>query len=87
MPDQIIELEKRLEEVKNTKNSVVKKQKYEEAAKLRDDEKRLEKELSLAQEKWEEETKLHRELVTEDNVADVISMMTGIRLIKSPRQN
>lgn len=78
VPKQIIELEKKLEEVKETKNTVVKKQKYEEAAKLRDDEKRLEKELAIAQEKWEEETKLHREIVTEDNVADVVSMMTGI---------
>ena len=63
VPDQIIDLEKKLEDVKNTKNSVVKKQKYEEAARLRDDEKRLEKELAIAQEKWEEETKLHREVV------------------------
>uniref|UniRef100_UPI004049E922 ATP-dependent Clp protease ATP-binding subunit n=1 Tax=Gelidibacter sp. TaxID=2018083 RepID=UPI004049E922 len=78
VPKQILELEKQLEEVKETKNSVVKKQKYEEAAKLRDDEKRIEKDLALAQEKWEEETKLHREIVTEDNVADVVSMMTGI---------
>ncbi len=78
VPKQIIELEKKLEEVRETKNSVVKKQKYEEAARLRDDEKRLEKELAVAQEKWEEETKLHRETVTEDNVADVISMMTGV---------
>ncbi|MFD2727717.1 ATP-dependent Clp protease ATP-binding subunit [Hyunsoonleella rubra] len=78
VPQQILELEKRLEQVRETKNSVVKKQKYEEAAKLRDDEKRLEKELSIAQEKWEEETKQHREIVTEDNVADVVSMMTGI---------
>ena len=78
VPKQILELEKKLEEVKETKNTVVKKQKYEEAAKLRDDEKRLEKELSVAQEKWEEETKQHREIVTEDNVADVVSMMTGI---------
>ncbi len=78
VPKQILELEKKLEEVKATKNSVVKKQKYEEAAKLRDDEKRLEKDLAIAQEKWEEETKQHREIVTEDNVADVISMMTGI---------
>ncbi|MCL4138068.1 UNVERIFIED_CONTAM: hypothetical protein GTU68_023228 [Idotea baltica] len=74
----IIELEKQLEAVKETKSSVVKKQKYEEAAKLRDDEKRIEKELSIAQEKWEAETKLHREVVTEDNVADVVSMMTGV---------
>ncbi|GAA4270027.1 ATP-dependent Clp protease ATP-binding subunit [Hyunsoonleella aestuarii] len=78
VPKQILELEKKLEDVKETKNSVVRKQKYEEAAKLRDDEKRLEKELAIAQEKWEEETKQHREIVTEDNVADVVSMMTGI---------
>ena len=78
VPKQILELEKKLEEVKETKNKVVKKQKYEEAAKLRDDEKRLEKDLAIAQEKWEEETKQHREVVTEDNVADVVSMMTGI---------
>ncbi|MEM5564376.1 ATP-dependent Clp protease ATP-binding subunit [Psychroserpens sp. AS72] len=78
VPKQILELEQKLEEVKETKNTVVKKQKYEEAAKLRDDEKRLEKELAIAQEKWEEETKLNREIVSEDNVADVVSMMTGI---------
>ena len=78
VPKQILELEKKLEEVKETKNTVVKKQKYEEAAKLRDDEKRLEKELAVAQEKWEEDTKQHREVVTEDNVADVVSMMTGV---------
>jgi ATP-dependent Clp protease ATP-binding subunit ClpC len=82
VPKQILELEKKLEEVKETKNSVVKKQKYEEAAKLRDDEKQLEKELAIAQEKWEEETKQHREVVTEDNVADVVSMMTGIPVNK-----
>lgn len=55
-----------------------KKQKYEEAAKLRDDEKRIEKDLAISQEKWEEESKLHKETVTEDNVADVVSMMSGI---------
>lgn len=82
VPKQILELEQQLEKVKETKNSVVKKQKYEEAAKLRDDEKRLEKELASAQEKWEEETKQHREVVTDDNVADVISMMTGIPVNK-----
>ncbi len=82
VPKQILQLEKNLEEVKETKNSVVKKQKYEEAAKLRDDEKRLEKELATAQEKWEEETKLHKEIVTEESVADVVSMMTGIPVNK-----
>ncbi|MFC4094831.1 ATP-dependent Clp protease ATP-binding subunit [Euzebyella saccharophila] len=78
VPKQILELEKKLEDVRELKNSVVKKQKYEEAAKLRDDEKRIEKELATAQEKWEEDSKMHKETVSEDNVADVVSMMSGI---------
>ena len=82
VPQQILDLEKQLEEVKIQKNVVVKKQKYEEAARLRDDEKRLEKDLQIAQEQWEEENKLHREVVSEENVADVVSMMTGIPVNK-----
>ena len=82
VPKQILELERQLEEVRELKNSVVKKQKYEEAAKLRDDEKRLEKELNNAQEKWEEESKQQREVVSEENVADVVSMMSGIPVNK-----
>ncbi|GAA4773139.1 MULTISPECIES: ATP-dependent Clp protease ATP-binding subunit [Flavobacterium] len=78
VPKQILDLERQLEEVRELKNSVVKRQKYEEAAKLRDDEKRLEKELAIAQEQWEEDSKNNRIQVTEDNVADVVSMMTGI---------
>jgi ATP-dependent Clp protease ATP-binding subunit ClpC len=78
VPKQILELERQLEEVRENKNSVVKKQKYEEAAKLRDDEKRLEKDLAIAQEQWDEDSKSNRIKVTEDNVADVVSMMTGI---------
>ncbi|WP_396196441.1 ATP-dependent Clp protease ATP-binding subunit [Flavobacterium sp.] len=78
VPKQILELEKQLEEVRELKNTVVKKQKYEEAAKLRDDEKRIEKDLAIAQEQWEEDAKNNKVTVTEDNVADVVSMMTGI---------
>jgi len=78
VPKQVLELEKQLEDVKELKNNVVKSQKYEEAARLRDDEKRLEKELETAQVAWEEQSKLHKETVTEDNVAEVVSMMTGI---------
>lgn len=78
VPKQILELEKQLEEVRELKTSVVKKQKFEEAAKLRDDEKKIEKDLAIAQEKWEEDSKSNRVIVTEDNVADVVSMMTGI---------
>lgn len=78
VPKQILELEKQLEEVRELKNTVVKKQKYEEAAKLRDDEKRIEKDLAIAQEEWEADAKNNKVTVTEDNVADVVSMMTGI---------
>jgi ATP-dependent Clp protease ATP-binding subunit ClpC len=78
VPKKILDLERQLEDIRELKNAVVKKQKYEEAAKLRDDEKRIEKDLAIAQEQWEEEAKSNRILVTEDNVADVVSMMTGI---------
>ncbi len=78
VPKQILDLERQLEDVRELKNTVVKKQKYEEAAKLRDDEKRIEKDLALAQEQWEEDSKNNRIQVTEDNVADVVSMMSGI---------
>lgn len=78
VPQQILDLEKQLEDVKTEKNNVVKKQKYEQAAKLRDDEKKLEKALAEAQEEWHEASKLHKDTVTEENVAEVVSMMTGI---------
>jgi ATP-dependent Clp protease ATP-binding subunit ClpC len=78
VPKQILDLERQLEEVKELKSSVVKRQKYEEAARLRDDEKRIEKDLAIAQEQWEEDSKNNRMEVSEDNVADVVSMMSGI---------
>ena len=88
VPEEIILLEKQLEGIRELKNSVVKKQKYEEAAKLRDDEKRIEKKLLEAQQKWHEESKLNRVKVDEDQIGDVISMMTNIpvsKIIKSER--
>ena len=78
VPKQIVDLEAQLDDVRALKNTVVKKQKYEEAAKLRDDEKRIEAELAEAQKKWDEDSKNNRIEVTEDNVADVVSMMSGI---------
>ncbi len=78
VPKTVLELEKKLEEIREHKNDVVKSQKYEEAAKLRDDEKRTKRNLETAQVDWEEHSKLHKETVTEDNVAEVVSMMTGI---------
>ena len=82
VPKNIVSLEISLEEVRDKKNTVVKKQKYEEAAKLRDDEKRIEKELIQAQEKWQEKLKLHRETVNESDISEVVSMITGIPVNK-----
>jgi len=82
VPQDILDLEAKLEKVRDNKTSAVKLQKYEEAASLRDDEKRVEKDLAIAQERWEEESKNNKITVTEDNVADVVSMMTGIPVNK-----
>jgi ATP-dependent Clp protease ATP-binding subunit ClpC len=78
VPESILKLEERIENIKKEKNMVVKSQKYEEAAQLRDKEKRLLEELEQAKLQWEEETKKRRYTVTEENVAEVIGMMTGI---------
>ena len=78
VPKEILDIEKQIEEVKEQKNQVVRSQKYEEAAKLRDSERKLTEKLEEEKKKWEEKTKLHRETVTEDNVAEVVAMMTGV---------
>ena len=78
VPVEIIQIEKDIENVKEEKNKVVKSQKYEEAARLRDSERQLNEKLESAKNKWEENIKDHREDVTEDDVAEVIGMMTGI---------
>ena len=78
VPEKVVEIENELEQVREQKNTVVKRQKYEEAVKLRDDEKKLEKELLLAQEDWQEEQRQNRETVTENHIADVVAMITGI---------
>tara|TARA_B100000674_G_scaffold57075_1_gene39767 strand:+ start:7380 stop:9947 length:2568 start_codon:yes stop_codon:yes gene_type:complete len=78
VPVEIIQIEKDIESVKEEKNHVVKSQKYEEAARLRDSERQLNEKLDVAKSKWEEEIKDHRETVNEEDVAEVIAMMTGI---------
>lgn len=78
VPQDIVELEKKIEDVKNEKNKVVKSQRFEEAASLRDTEKRLGEELEKAKAQWEEESKHRRYPITEENIAEVVSMMTGI---------
>jgi ATP-dependent Clp protease ATP-binding subunit ClpC len=78
VPEDIVKFEEAIEDVKKEKNRVVKSQKYEEAAQLRDKEKKLIEQLDLAKARWEEKTRTEKYTVTEDNVADVIAMMTGI---------
>ncbi len=78
VPENILKLEEEVEKIKIEKNRVVKSQKYEEAAQLRDREKKLLEQLDNAKAKWEEESKTKRYTVEEDNVAEVIAMMTGI---------
>lgn len=78
VPQNIIDIEEKIENIKDEKNAVVRSQKYEEAARLRDQEKKLLDELEDAKKKWEEESKEHRVTVTEDHVAEVVAMMTGV---------
>jgi len=78
VPEYILSLENKLEEVQKKKQEAVASQQFELAAKYRDDEKHVEGELLKAQEKWQEEMKELRHTVDEEQVADVVSMMTGI---------
>ena len=78
VPKEIIDIEAQIEALKEKKNEVIKSQQYEEAAKLRDDERKLQDQLETEKRKWEEESKIHRVAVTEEDVAEVVSMMCGI---------
>lgn len=82
VPKEIIDIEKKIGEVKEKKNEVIRSQKYEEAAKLRDVERKLNESLESARKEWEEESSKNRQTVTEENVAEVVSMMTGIPVSK-----
>ncbi len=78
VPQHVMDIEKKIDEVKEEKNKAVHSQKYEEAARLRDTERQLFEQLDTAKKAWEEETKTHRETVNESNVAEVVAMMTGV---------
>jgi len=82
VPKEITDIETKISEVKDKKTQVVRSQKYEEAARLRDVEKQLHTNLEEARKKWDDEQKNNKQTVTEDNVAEVVSMMTGIPLQK-----
>jgi ATP-dependent Clp protease ATP-binding subunit ClpC len=82
VPKHIEELEKKIEELKDRKNQAVKNQQYEKAADLRDDESKLVRQLEFAKVEWEEESKTKRYPVNEKDIAEVVSMMTGIPVVK-----
>ena len=82
VPKEITDIENKIVEIKEKKNQVIRSQKYEEAAKLRDVERQLNESLEKERKKWEEECSNNKQTVTEDNVAEVVSMMTGIPLQK-----
>ncbi|MCC6864748.1 MAG: ATP-dependent Clp protease ATP-binding subunit [Ignavibacteria bacterium] len=78
VPENIVALENDIANIKSKKNQVVKNQNFEEAAKLRDEEKHLINDLEQAKLDWEVKSQSIVHNVTEENVADVVSMMTGI---------
>ena len=82
VPKEITDIEKKISEIKEKKNEVIRSQKYEDAAKLRDVERQLNESLEKARKDWEDESSRNKQTVTEDNVAEVVSMMTGIPLQK-----
>ena len=82
VPKELTDIENKIQEIKDKKTQVVKNQKYEEAARLRDLEKQLYQNLESARQTWEEDQKTNRQPVTDENVAEVVSMMTGIPLQK-----
>jgi ATP-dependent Clp protease ATP-binding subunit ClpC len=97
VPQNIVDLENKVQEIKNEKNRVVRSQKYEEAARLRDTEKQLLEQLETAKKAWEEETRTQRFTVDVEDVSQVVAMMSGIpvtriaqaetaRLIKMPEE-
>jgi ATP-dependent Clp protease ATP-binding subunit ClpC len=78
VPKEILDVESQIEALKEQKNEVIKSQQYEKAAELRDNERRLQEELESAKKKWEDDSKTNRVTVTDEHVAEVVSMMCGI---------
>ncbi|MEZ4978999.1 MAG: ATP-dependent Clp protease ATP-binding subunit, partial [Chitinophagales bacterium] len=82
VPKDVLDLEAQIDKIKEEKTQVVKSQRYEEAARLRDTEKKLLEQLDAAKNHWEEDIKTKRYPVSEDDIAEVIGMMTGIPVSK-----
>ena len=88
VPENIVRLEEEIETVRKKKNHVVKSQRFEEAARLRDKEKKIDGELEEAKRVWERKAEAEVHDVTEENIAQVVAMMTGIPVdkISQPEQ-
>jgi ATP-dependent Clp protease ATP-binding subunit ClpC len=89
IPEDIIQMEKRLDELNDEKRKSIQKQSYEEAAKYRDLYKDLEEQINIAKANWEKEIQLNRKEVNEEIVADVVAMITGVpakRIAKEDNQ-
>ena len=88
VPQEILDLEEEIEEVREEKNQVVKSQRFEEAARLRDSEKKLQEKLEEAKREWEKDSETQIHDVTTQNIAEVVAMMTGIPVdkISEPEQ-
>ncbi len=82
VPQEIVDIEGQIEGLKEQKAEVIRLQQYEKAAELRDNERKLQERLEAAKTKWEEESKNNRVVVTEEHVAEVVSMMCGIPVTK-----
>jgi ATP-dependent Clp protease ATP-binding subunit ClpC len=80
VPQEIIDIENQIEDVKKKKMQAINSQKFEEAADLRDNERKFQEVLDKEKRKWEEQAQINREVVSEENVAEVVAMMTGIPL-------
>ena len=78
VPAEIITIENDIEETRKKKMQAITSQKFEEAADLRDIERKLQDSLDKEKRKWEEQAQINREMVAEENVAEVVAMMTGI---------
>jgi ATP-dependent Clp protease ATP-binding subunit ClpC len=78
VPPDIVAIENQIEETRKEKMKAINSQKFEEAADLRDTERKLQDSLEKAKKKWEEESRVNRQEVSEENVAEVVAMMTGI---------
>tara|TARA_Y100000590_G_scaffold303751_1_gene342465 strand:+ start:3888 stop:6341 length:2454 start_codon:yes stop_codon:yes gene_type:complete len=82
VPDEILDLEKDISIIRKKKETVIAQQKFEQAADMRDKERKLLSKLKEAQDTWDGDEKSTRPIVSEDDVADIVSMVTGIPLAK-----